>query len=804
MRTQTLDKNVFNRLILLSILFMFAFQTTKAVPYDYKVLTDRIAADKRSVSESVSVLDNWVATQTSSGAWSDLNYGKLTTATGSTVTNNHAYRLWQLAAACSKTGNTRYNDASYKTALLKGLQYWYNSNTTDPNWWYNWIYFPQKLGEILIFMRDIDGFIPRSSSTGIDEAKIISLFKPTAISDLSSHGPGANEIDMALHYMYRGILTENPTLLENTRDKVQSNISDYIQEDMVYHEHGPQIHIASYGWVLANGITQLAYYVAGTNAEFDVNNAQFARVIQFIRETQISSMRGKQWDFSIMGRGISRVNAMSGNLNFLKKIKELIDPTNAQLYTDALDRISGVKAVDYNVREFNKQYWNSDYMQHSRKKYLFAVRNVSTRTVEAETGNGENLKAYYLSNGATYMSVDGTEYQNIMPYWDWSLIPGTTLPYITTIPNRNNWGYIYGATSFVGGVSDGNYGACTVDQYKNQTYAKKSWFFFDDEIVCLGAGITESTGKNIRTTIDQHIMQAQSYILENGQTAEKAQSVSSTNYQSANLKYIRNGKFAYFFPENQNVNYTMRSQTGSWYDINSTLSTATVSGYVFTLWIDHGTYPANASYSYIVVPGIETAQQAQSYNPSRIQILSNTKTIQAVSNIDLNIQQIVFHAPGTLHVNNMDITVNRPCVLLIRNDSVFTVSDPSQSATVINVTLSQGGYQTVENVSMPIAAGYKGSSVSFNAKLPMVTSDNYTTDFKNQPRIQIANDKILISTSNEQNLLLNIYSVFGQKLKACKLAGDGEVNVEDLPAGNYILQVTGSMQQITRKFTINQ
>jgi len=44
-----------------------------------------------------------------------------------------------------------------------------------------------------------------------------------------------------------------------------------------------------------------------------------------------------------------------------------------------------------------------------------------------------------------------------------------------------------GATAFAGGVSDSLYGASAFELNFDSVTAKKAWFFFDKEVVCLGA-----------------------------------------------------------------------------------------------------------------------------------------------------------------------------------------------------------------------------------------------------------------------------------------------------------------------------
>lgn len=790
--------------LVLGILFLvllFSGNAIKSQSYNYENLITRIQEERRSTGiTGVAQMDNWVASQLPDGSWSDLNYGTLDAGSATSTGDNHLLRLWNFAAVVSKTDHSKYNDNAYKLAIKNGLNYWYNSNTVDPNWWFNKIYFPQKLGEILLFMREFSGYIPQTASTGIDEPEVISLFQPIEINDITLYGSGANAIDIARHYIYRGILQEDGTLLENTRNYIELILDENIRADKVYQDHGPQIQIASYGWVFCDGFVRLAYFLSDSPAAFDLGSSGVSNVLDFIRETQISSIRGNSWDFSVMGRAVSRENALNVNLNYLTKIAESIDTPNAQTYNDALDRINGGRPKDYNIREFNKHYWNSDYIQHARSGYLFTVRNVSTRTVEAESGNGENLKANFFSYGANYISTQGDEYKNIMPVWDWAMIPGTTFPHTTTFPSRPDWGVNYGNTSFVGGVSDGTYGASVLDLNEAGITGKKSWFFFEDEMVCLGAGLTDNSGNNVRTTINQCWMETASNILENGASNETTQSVSSSTYSNSNLKYIRHRDIAYYFPDQGDVRYTMKAQTGRWSDINASGSSATESGYVFKLWMDHGTNPQSASYSYVVVPEIGNASEAQAYNLENIEIIENTSSVQAVYNNSLNVLQIIFHEPGTLVHGETSITVNRACALMVRDDSYVTVADPSQINAVVAIEIDVNGTLYDEYLSLPTSDGMDGSSV--------------TTDFGIAPPTDIdekeGNLKILVYPNPTKGLAwlkvdhkgissFSLCNAKGKKLLEDTFSGTTEINLNSYPNGIYFLSVKSGEESSTQK-----
>ncbi|MBA6154635.1 polysaccharide lyase family 8 super-sandwich domain-containing protein [Gelidibacter maritimus] len=707
----------FKTILIICSVFVFTISNLQAQEYNFQQLRARVANSQSTNIAEVAVMDDWISNQNFDGSWPDMTYGNI--ALTDALNNNHIHRLWHLAAACTRLDHIKYNDSGYKNAVKNGLQFWYDSKSNDANWWFNKIYFPQRLGEILIFMRAFDGVIPQNSSVGIDEPEILSLFNPTEIKDITSHSTGANAIDIALHYVYRGLLTENGQLLEVTRNKLETLLTDNIKADMVYQDHGPQIMIASYGPVFSEGLLRLASYLADSPAAFDTKSESFSKVIRFIRDTQISSIRGRSWDFNILGRGVSRYNALKASLGYLHILAETIDPENATSYLDALGRLNGTYPPDYNVRTFNKQYWVSDYMQHARSGYLFTIRNTSTRTAESETGNGENLKANYFSYGANFMAIDGNEYTNIMPVWDWAMIPGATFPYIETFPKRRTWGSNFGNTTFVGGVSNGTYGASVLSLDEANISAKKSWFLFDDEMVCLGAGIVDHSNTEVRTTINQAWMQHPSYYNERGKATEKLADISSDVYLNSDLKYIRNGKFGYYFPNETKVKFTMQSKSGTWLDINKIEdSTKTEAGNVFSLWVDHGKNPDNASYSYIVVPNIDSNKKAQAYDMNALDIIENTTTIQAVYHKALNLLQAIFYQAGTVEFQGMSVSVDRPCALLLDRGTSVTVSNPSQTYSNVLVRIKKKGKTYAQVVELPTGGHKEGASVTVNFKIP--------------------------------------------------------------------------------------
>jgi chondroitin AC lyase len=273
--------------------------------------------------------------------------------------------------------------------------------------------------------------------------------------------------------------------------------------------------------------------------------------------------------------------------------------------------------------------------------------------VRTESGNKENLLGTVLPDGSVNLTRRGNEYLNIMPAWEWDKIPGVTArDYDTAVILKKQWGE-YGSTDFVGGVTDSLYGATVYEQDYDDVKVKKAYFFFDNEIVCLGAGIKSNAPQNITTTINQAWNNGKVLTSSNNKTSQlKKQS------EFSGLNWVWHDSIAYYFPKPQLVFVSSQQQSGSWTSINGNQK-GTEKGMVFKMWIDHGRNPAPASYEYIVVPGI-SEKEVVGYNNEIVSIISNHESLQAVAQKDLKIIQAVFYTPGELSWQGIKIKADKP------------------------------------------------------------------------------------------------------------------------------------------------
>lgn len=600
----------------------------------------------------------------------------------------HVDRLYDFVFAYTHPKNSYYQNEDLYHKIVKGLEYWHHRNPHCNNWWYNQIAEPQKLGILLIQMRVGKRQIPE-----VLETKVLQRMRKDG--GHPARWTGANRTDIALHWIYRACLQKNDvdlkTAVENVYSPLSYTVKEGFQHDNSYFQHGVQLYIGGYGDEILKGVTQVALYTKGTKYALDDERIQFLR--HFMCGTYYQVIRGQYMLFDVLGRGVSRNNATQKSyaVLFAKRMLEL-DPAHIDEYNAIIARLEGKKSANYGIKPLHTHYFRGDYALHVRPHYTFDVRMVSNRTMRCEYGNGENLKTYFMSDGCTNIVTEGDEYARIFPVWNWNRIPGVTAPQLDTIPRTVIDWQTKGTSVFAGGVSDSLYGVSVysyLDTYADiNTAAKKSWFFFDDEIICLGAGVNSTAGVPVCTTINQCLLSKKEVILSQ---SKKQSMVKEGDFVYDSPEWVLHNGIGYVFPAGGNLFLSKKIQTGSWYSINHTESKNEQQQEVFTLGFNHGCNPRNATYAYIVVPGIHSARKMNNYRKSPVEILANTDSMQIVRHTKLGIWQMVFYKEGTFRNGELSVSVDKACALMIKDghsgNAELHIADPGQTQSCIKVEL---------------------------------------------------------------------------------------------------------------------
>lgn len=635
------------------------------------------------------------------GSFTDVDYASIQRTNWPPLV--HVERISDFVFAYTNPKNKHFGEEALYDKIVKGLEFWHERNPWCHNWWYNQISEPQKLGVLLIQMRTGKKQLPADL-----EKKILDRVREDGGDP--AKWTGANRTDIALHWIYRSCLQRNAEdlayALENVYNPVVYTTKEGFQHDNSNFQHGQQLYIGGYGDEILKGVTQVSMYTRGTR--FAMPQDKLELISKFMRETYYAVMRGKYMSYDVLGRSISRPDILdkSRTILFAKRMVEL-DKEHADEFRDIVARMEGTKAPGDGLQPKHTHYFRGDYTLHVRPQYAFDVRLVSARTARCEYGNGENLKTYFLSDGCTNITTRGGEYFNIFPAWNWTRIPGVTAPQLKEIPLAASDWQCMGTSTFAGGVSDSLYGVTTyayMDTYKDiNTGAHKAWFFFDDEVVCLGSDIHSTSSEAVYTSVNQCLAASDEAVVsvDGKQEVLPAQ---ETVYENAD--WVLHDGIGYLFPQGGRVVAGAQQQSGTWYDINNSVNRKEpVEEKVFTVSLDHGRQPENATYAYVVVPGKRTASEMEKYcKNNAIEILSNTADIQVVRHKKLDVWQMVFYRPGEFKYGKLSVRVDKPCVLMVKKiDSrrpVVHVADPGQTGQPIQVKVrisgSKGGEQTID------------------------------------------------------------------------------------------------------------
>ena len=636
---------------------------------------------------------------TEDGAYPDIDYAS-TVRTG-WVPQLHYYRLLDMAFAYISPSSSWFANDTLYDKIVKGTEYWIAAKARSINWYQQQVDEPLSWGLILITMRAGKKKIPSSL-----EEQIIEKWRNNGADP--ANFTSSNRAEISLHWLYFSCLTEDAEKLKIALNYIFEPIkyTDYegFQVDNSFLQHGQQIYIGGYGEHLIESVLQAAYCVAGT--EFQLPEEKLVFIRNYILNTFANVIRGQVMSWSCSGRTITHpgyLKDQSERIPALKKLIEL-DKEYADEYTIILNRLLGTTPPSSGVSPYHQHFYRADYTIHVRPGYSISSRMVSTRTARQEYMNGENLLTYFLSDGATEIKQTGEEYYNLMPFWDWNRIPGVTAPILDVIPLAPDEYNSYGSSTFVGGVSDSVYGCSTYsyyDDYKGiNTGASKGYFFFDNEVVCLGAGVI-SDHNNVVTTINQS-WGMDSFVFGSRNETKEYQGETMSIELEVEDDWILHDGIGYYFPDKQLISIDNRTKTGNWRWISNSQEDKELSGKVFTLGINHQPFVKDGKYSYFIIPN-STANSLNDYiSDKKIEILSNTDSVQIVRHKDLNLIECIFYKACTFKNKDLIIDARQPCAILIKdnyNDVVVHIADPSQSKQMMIVGVKMEDMADLQFVS---------------------------------------------------------------------------------------------------------
>ena len=382
---------------------------------------------------------------------------------------------------------------------------------------------------------------------------------------------------------------------------------------------------------------------------------------------------------------------------------------------------------------------------HRRDDWLLSIRGYSRYAYSRESGHpGNDL---HVNPHLGFGTMELLTPSNCKPRYgsfhhetdigaagfDWTRFPGTTdvfLP-LEKIAWLGDWQH-RSDQSFVGGVDapDGT-GVFVLSLHGpkkiglDSFYARKSWFFFGDTIVCLGSGIRNNisdheTGTTLfqevwrppdaggRTTTPLYVNSANSL---NTFPLDKQEEIGSPQW------LINRQGIGFYVYTGQQLNIHRCEQHSPSSDGKNETS-----GKLTTAWLSHGTAPQNASYRYLMrVGATPEAMAALSESMSR-SALAEIRRQDDIAHIVARKSEettgyVIFKANTTLN-DNAITSVSTPCVITTHRreaDMVLSVADPDLNFIDNDKAPGQWGYSRPSTIVITLRGRWRTDGTSPDA-----------------------------------------------------------------------------------------
>ena len=775
---------------------------------DMDTISARVLAEYQTGGGSSATIKSWLDSLKPDGTWPDINYADTGRATWAPST--HVSRMLSMAQSYFNPSNKYHDSVFVKNGFLLAFDGWIRIDPQSPNWWWNDIGTQLSLGPAMLIMKG------QLSKAQLDSGDVI-MARSWAVHATMT---GDNLVWVSKITIWRGCIMDSASLIAEAVAAITGDImitsqpSDGLQQDWSFHQHGPQIYSGGYGMGFSGDGSDVAQLCRGTQFAFSTDKLDL--MTHYILDGQQWMVRGTTMDHSVCGREITRPNSPNKKNSFttLCLNMQLATPERTAEYSAFSNRINTWPASLPTALCGNIHFWCSDYMAHQRNGYMASVKMSSTRTVGAELVNGEGLKSYYLGDGVTFYYRGGNEYFNLFPVLDWTRLPGVTCQHDVAPPTMpSNY---KGTTNFVGGVSDGVYGVTGFDYSRNGVIGRKALFFFDKEIVALGAGIKSTGTMPVYTSVNQCFQHGPVTVSTGGVQSTLAAGTHSMN----NLLWVYHDSIGYF-PLQSGTGVTIRNdtQTGTWYGITAIGAQTPVTDTVFSFWFDHGIAPAAANYAYAVVPGIGLNDvDAYVKNGKRCRLVIDSTRCQAVRDDSLGVCGLVFYSPDTVRItDSLAVSADRACIALVREtrDSVaIAVANPLNTACTLHVIVSTN----LTGADASWNAKNKTTLITFIQPGGLEAGRSVVKSFVRASRAGIiqkepARGQASIFRSDRTRLIftpdadakqgmLLVYSSSGRVL-AVRQIENGPVNIDmrNIPTGVIFAQVRGRNSTQTLKLT---
>lgn len=426
-----------------------------------------------------------------------------------------------------------------------------------------------------------------------------------------------------------------------------------------------------------------------------------------------------------------------------------VSPVSVAAYADILADLA-VPARDINPAALHSAYPAMDRSVHRRPGHTFVLARSSTRISGYEYMSGENLLPWHQGAGHHYLYLAGQDQTQSFGVDYFTAVPpdrlaGVTAPdeprlsvpelygtqwydnpaagFTSSSESQNTYVYFpLGTNPLSGGAVLDTYGSAAMVLAPDAAWAAKqagrlpadftayraadatkSWFMLDDEIVVLAAGVGDSAGRPVTTTVDARIAGAADTVALTGRTRRGAPVTGPGTAPLAWLRWANTTQgtaVGYALldarpdPHRPEPTAALDTVTRSRRTVRLTNSDTAVTKQVFTLAFHQPAGARHTALAYAIVPGA-TEERLRGYARGPLTVLANSTAVQAVRHHGLGLLAANTFTPGPHRVDRL--TVEGPACVLLREARggalSLAVADPTTARDTVTVHLHGRRYR---------------------------------------------------------------------------------------------------------------
>jgi hyaluronate lyase len=712
---------------------------------------------------------------------------------GGSYANEPVMYLYQyindMANAYAAYGGEYYKNKELLADILKALEYGYNCAygvnilAAGQTWgdWYHWdVPIPKSLMQTLALIAE-----------DIDYELILKYLAPFRMICYFPEGLGGNKMLMSYNVLlasalerdaYRFCLAKQLVYdeffyIDRPEDENVIRIGDGgPYTDGSYVQHGEVAYTGVYGMALVENIAYILSITGGT--VLDLDHGKIDIVYEWIFNNYNSVIFEGHYMPSLMGRGIGGVTDTAVTISLTARCITLSvyapDEWKDKLrslskyYMELLPNVDFTQKVPACLIGYCAQLYADDTVElwqpteHARifgamarafqygPEYGVNISMSSTRISKYESINGANYVGWYHGDGMIYIYTDGYEYNSV--YFNWGnpyLLPGTTVNTAKRY-SRNIYPMLMNSSAYAGGTAQGKYAAVGYvlgydpdKAFASNTYvekndtmitARKSYFLFDNEIVCVGSGINDFSNDRVLTVVENRYWREGDVLYIDG-VQMNAPATVQTEISARTMHFTNMGGYVFLDSDGNYDGATVKYQkaTHGVYEYYDTApgSTARPKENFLEIVIDHGVGDGNVEadkYVYAYLPESTVAETEAYFQDPDVALLAHRTSVHAVLEKTLGIVALnAFDAENTevVSINSQytpvkKITVNGTVSVMIstneRGETTVTVSDPTQLCENVTVSIEIEGITSVVSAAEGTVAGVNGGVLTLTAK----------------------------------------------------------------------------------------